>query len=291
MVYNRTEAKVCVVKENILLICGGTNNPVNVELIAHQRNKTDDENTKHIQDAGKHLTKVYPYSRQNTLVSQVYCEQKLPIPLFFGHSVITTGYDGVILIGGAVEMDDDNGWGNAWDGTDQLTGTPTNRVFRGKIKDMKTAMIWREVESMKYNRLRHTSFKIKNNIYVMGGHETRICERFDLKEDKWFTSYTVPSTFCCSPYSAIVSEDESFAVLICDHIHLCNHQNTNTKSSRSIDCCQYSELHFCQRQINIFTENGGFKTIPLDFLVKRNYDNSKKLSPTFRHFTSLQLKI
>ena len=127
----------------------------------------------------------------------------------------------------------------------------SNRVFLGELTENKTDVIWKEVESMAEARLRHIVFKMQDSIYVAGGYGNRTlrcCERYDLNENKWSRCRHV------LPYplryaSAIVSEDETFAVI------------TGGKTGNDK----------CSSGIIIFTENEGFTTSYNSFLRNKRF--------------------
>ena len=104
-----------------------------------------------------------------------------------------------------------------------LVGGRYNLVFQGELTEDKKDIIWKESESLKRDRLGHLAFKMKSNLYTLWSpnkwpHETNYwlfssCERFDLKENRWFNS---PHNFLPPILypSVVVSADESYAVIV-----------------------------------------------------------------------------
>ena len=183
------------------------------------------------------------------------------------------------MIGGVDEVEEDNGWGNSWDGNDCLLGIPSSRVIKGCVDGEK--ILWKQISSMEYRRSRHTTFLLGNNVYVLGGNETKTCEKFDIFEEKWFQTYDLRAQICCIPHSAINCNDKSQAILLCNHfwraalLHVYGTKN----------------IHKDQVYVNTFTEDSGFQGITLPIIVKYGCD-TYKLSQyidmkTFRHFISI----
>ena len=109
---------------DVVLVCGGTNTPSSVELIAYKRHDSCKGDRNIISDHSHE-----PHEACFDLLQpQAYCDTPLPIPLFFGHTVTRIGKGTVLAIGGVKELVDDNGWGNAWDGDDELGGLCGGRV-------------------------------------------------------------------------------------------------------------------------------------------------------------------
>ena len=272
--FERTHAVSCEI-HGAVLVCGGTNKPSGVELIAYNRDDSCKGDTNIISD---HSRKKHE-ACSDLLQPQAYCATPLPIPLFFGHTVTRIGQRTVLVIGGAKDLVADNGWGNAWDGDDELAGTESNRTFLGTLNECQDDLTWKEVEPMRHGRLNHVAFKMKRCVYVIGGSSSQECERFDLKEMRWFGSYQIPSSFCCSPYSAMVDENESIAILLCDHYF------PPVKSGGN----KCSQLDIRSHKINIFSEKNGFQTLTIELIANTSFDLSKCLQPFFRHFATTTL--
>ena len=273
--FERTEAKSCVLNDSIL-ICGGLESPTGVELLRYERigMKDNFNDLPHdcVMEENPHI---------GCLGHQKFCYGKIPVPCFFGHSITNIGKHNVLLIGGVDEIEDDNGWGNAWDDTDCLSGRSSNRVFKGSVDGEN--IIWKEVNPMKFNRNRHTAFKMNENVYVFGGNETRVCERFDLSVEKWSESYHLPLHLCCTPYFAIICGSKPTAVLLCNHFW----------RPALLHIYSTSKMYHDIAYVHTFTEENGFQDIKLPIIVKYGCD-TYKLSQyidmkTFRHFISLQL--
>ena len=132
-------------------------------------------------------------------ILQTFCQTKLPLDLYT--TTITTVSNNKVLLAGG----------------DITNVGVTNRVFIGELIADKRDVLWKEVESMKTKRRWHMAFKMNHSVYVVGGHSGAptnipICERFDLKESKWYKckynlSYDLYSA------SVVVSADESFALI------------------------------------------------------------------------------
>ena len=270
----RTHAEACEIY-GAVLVCGGTNKPSSVELIAYKRHDSCKGDRNIISDHSHE-----PHEACFDLLQpQAYCDTPLPIPLFFGHTVTRIGKGTVLAIGGAKELVDDNGWGNAWDGDDELAGTESNRTFIGTLNETQDDLIWKELNSMKHGRLNHVAFKMKQSVYVIGGSSSQECERFDLKEMRWFGVHHMPPSFCCSPYSAMVDENESYAILLCDHYF--------TPVTSGGNKC--SQLDINSRKINIFSEKNGFQTLTIECIANTNFDSLKCKQRFFRHFATTTL--
>ena len=271
--FERTEAMSCAIGDEVL-ICGGVENPNGVEFIKYSMNVTNGSTW--ITNGCFNLGRLGP---------QKFCDEKLPVPCHFGHSLTNIGNNRVLLIGGADESVDDNAWGNSWDGSDYLEGRASNRVYIGRYCNGN--ITWREVGSMKYCRCRHTTFQIDSSVYVFGGNDTREYETFDVIDEKWCKSHLerlhrLPFNICCIPHSAIVCKNESMAILLCNHFW------------KSVLLHVYStkNIHNDRVNLNIFTEDKGFQSIKLPITVKYGCD-AYKLSQyvdmkTFRHFISIQ---
>ena len=140
----------------------------------------------------------------------------------------------------------------------------SSRVFRGTVSSTEKDVTWKELEPMRNARREHITFKMKENLYVVGGYGRYLldislhyrdnilssCERFDMVKNKWFTcQHSLPYPLCDA--SVIVSDDETFAVIT-------GGRKENHKLS---DGCI------------TFTEDGGFKH-------SKTYS---LLSPRWRH--------
>ena len=258
--YERTEAKSCLV-DGAVIVCGGLENPNGVEFLKFDMN-------------AKHEEPMF-------LAHQKFCAEKLPISCYFGHTVTNVDKNKVLVIGGVDELEDDNGWGNSWDGNDCLTGRSSSQVIKGSFNG--ESIIWTKVSSMEFKRSRHTTFQLENNIFVFGGNETRICEKFDILEEKWTKSYDLPKKLCCTPYSAIITRNKSKVILLCNHFWRCS--LLHVYGSKSV--------HRDQVYVSTFNEGNGFQDITLPFTVKYCCD-TYKLSQyidmkTFRHFISIEI--
>ena len=271
----RTHAVACEI-HGAVLVCGGTNKPYGLELIAWNRPNSCRSDESHISNKLHKTHEELKECLTPVLGPQTYCTTRLPISLFFGHTVTRIGKRTVLVVGGANELEADNGWGNAWDGSDELKGTESNRAFRGTLNDSQDDLIWEEVDRMKHIRLNHIAFKMKQSVYVIGGSSSQECERYDLKEQKWFESYHIPPTFCCTPYSAIVDDHESIAILLCDHYF----------PPISSDGKEYMKLNIKRQKVNIFSEEKGFQTLTVDFITDKNIFLSKSRRSFFRHFAT-----
>ena len=270
----RTHAVSCEIY-GAVLVCGGTNKPCGVELIAYNRYDSCKGDTNITSDHSREKHEAC----FDLLQPQAYCDTPLPIPLFFGHTVTLIGKGTVLVIGGSNELVADNGWGNAWDGDDELAGTESHRTFLGTLNESQDDLIWKELDPMIYGRLNHVAFKMKRNVFVIGGSSSPECERFDLKEMRWFGSYQIPSSFCCSPYSAMVDENESIAILLCDHYFPPVTSVGN----------EYGQLIINSRKVNIFDEENGFQTLTVESIAQINFNLSKYKRPFFRHFATTKL--
>ena len=73
------------------------------------------------------------------------------------------------------------------------------------------------MDSLKNARVGHIAFKMGENLYVAGGNGADLkllssCERYSIKEDKWFTSeHSLP--YPLSGASVSVSADEKFSII------------------------------------------------------------------------------
>ena len=272
--FERTQSVACEIL-GAVLVCGGTNKPSGVELIAYNRDDSRNGDTNNISDHSHEKREAC----SDLLQPQGYCETTLPTPLFFGHTVARIGKRTVLVIGGAKELIADNGWGNAWDGDDELAGTESNQTFLGMLNESHDDLIWKELDPMKYGRLNHVAFKMKQSVFVIGGSSSQECERFDLKEMRWFKSHHIPPSFCCTPYSAMVDENEATAILLCDHYFPPVTSGGN----------KYGQLNINTRKVNIYSEENGFQTLTIEFIAKINFDLSKYKRPFFRHFATTKL--
>ena len=105
---------------------------------------------------------------------------------------------------------------------------------------------------------------MKENLYAVGGRANdrsyilSSCERFDLKENRWFNCpHELPSPLVYP--SVIVSEDESFALITGG----CYNEIIQSPDSAYMRKCHTSDA------IIIFTEKDGFKYLSTSKLISK----------------------
>ena len=97
------------------------------------------------------------------------------------------------------------------------TTLPSHNTFLGEVNIDKMDVSWKKLDPMKKGRCMHITFKMKDNIYVVGGlvvgkTVVSCCERYSLTMNRWFpTKYQLPYPLCNA--SVVVTSDELFAVI------------------------------------------------------------------------------
>ena len=104
----------------------------------------------------------------------------------------------------------------------------SKRAFIGELTTDNRLLRWKELENITVGRSRAIIFKLKDMVYLTGGRIidvepslyyddirpsfVKLCERFDIREEKWSTSkHTLP--YPLHSASAVVSADDSFALI------------------------------------------------------------------------------
>lgn len=164
----------------------------------------------------------------STASSWTDCATKLPV-VAYQHTMTSVGPTTVMLTGGIV------------------VNFETNRVFQGTLSTNEKDVTWKELEPMIKTRFSHASFKLQDNVYVIGGqnyHDRTLssCERYNLKENKWYmSSHRLPYPLYRA--SVITDYNETFAII-------------------SGGCEQYGINQKPFNKVIIFTEEDGFKIFP-----------------------------
>ena len=135
-----------------------------------------------------------------SLNQDVFCTTTLPFQNIRHHTITNIGHNKIILAGGYYDFQ-----------------SPSNRVFQIELTEDKNDITLKDLEQMTNRRGSHVAFKMENYLYVAGGYNGNrdmldICERYDIKKNKWFRSQHALPQALVDAHSAI-SADESFVVI------------------------------------------------------------------------------
>ena len=195
-------SKGCMINDLALICGGGLQNKVKVlqvrkmaPFVAALKSKM-----KSLEDKLISITerKNQNCSTRNTYLYDI-CPTTMPLVVHYGHTIIATGTNCVMLLGGV------------------LNSQVSNRVFQGELTENRKDVTWTELKSMETPRYFHVSFKMQNAIYVVGGLTENNrgisgCERYDIKQNVWL-SFKHSLKFPLFRASVVVSADESFAII------------------------------------------------------------------------------
>ena len=138
----------------------------------------------------------------NRFAEQTFCTTPFPLQYVESHTITAIDCNTVMFVGGLVSSIDHR---------------VSNLVYQGDFREETNDIVWKELPPLKRARMEHFTFKLKNNVYVMGGLDEDLqyiacCERFSLKECKWFDcEFSLPYDLWDT--SVVVSADETFAVI------------------------------------------------------------------------------
>ena len=261
------------IRENILIVVGGEwSSGDKVELIRFEEsgsqttNYTNPESYTqrsliHKNAISRPLPNSVPGSTGDSQYSLnsywVKCPTKLPVKVAFS-SLIQIEENKVMLIGGKV------------------MGCVSTRVFQGTLSLNEKNVTWTELSSLNIARSNHLCFRLHDTIFVAGGyntkgHKLKSCERYDIKQNKWYqdnsTEQNLPLRL--SDASVVVAPDETFAAI------MGGFPESDLDVSRICNVCRkkclFAICHVCSVAsfVIIFNETDGFK-LSKDFtLFKR----------------------